>query len=601
MPESLRPSKKTARFTGFIGLCALLLGLQAVTTPIQAASEANSQGLSGHIAPIRIVDTTLGPSRPISTTQGPQIFLPQLQNSFRAPIPDFPDRPLAERIWRAAERFDAAWLNATVFPGDRPEAGGPGAANVAINIEAACHDFPDLEEPFGEGAHPQACRAWVSGERGLWFALRAERALAAGAEAEDPAVATDLDWARAYLDYLMDAIEPFLYGPEDLPEGAPSHRDTLAAVWQNPWRGVDLVLLADKLRSLGALDASAEARAAEQMSAIVRAWYGHYRVAEPPLPNTGRPFTTAAFPDLDIRSLAGRQVASRFSWTFEWDADKGNTQAEESSWSGAAAMQIARILGQRIPDAAALYEGGRRYVDFSLVYDRINPRDGQAIRSLNAETEGGAYGQRRYWLENHTADVPSIPYISYAWLAIGSALFASDAGPQAAWPSLAPSERDWEVMLLAAGETLRAPDGHLLVDFTPGGGIGYAMEGLDEWTMPCGRWRPGAHYVLYDGRAGGSPLYVSEIGHPAGLDIINLAWPIMQVARSRDDRASYEIWRQRLDLVLDEYGARPPSPYWTECNIAPYVSDNPGYQGQRMLSVYLMAYLGVQGYTIEPW
>ena len=558
-------------------------------------------------------------AQPAAPPEPSRAYLPLLQRAYLPAPPAWPDPVLAESIWRAAAALESSRLDPSILPGDAPEAGGPSATNVDRNVEAACHDFAFPEpsnDPFGADAHHRACYAWVAANRGLWHAVRARRARPAGPSdgAGDAAlgIAEDLAWAGFYLDDLLDSVTPFVYGPEDLPEGQPSYRDTLAALWQNPWRGADILLLADLLRQAGALDGQREARSIELMAAIALAWQVHYRTGEAALPNSGVPFTSSAFPAVVALAPSGRQVASRFVWTFRWDADKGNTQAEEVSWSGASAMLIGRALAHRLPAAGSIADQGRRWVDYSLVFDRLNPRDGSRIRSLNAETEGGAYGQRRYWLENHSSDLPSIPYAGYAWLAIGTALFASEVGPQEAWPSLAPDEAAWAVMRAAAEESLLAPDGSLLVRFAPR--VDYAMEAWPAWTTACraedgpgekgrpqGIYQPGTHYVRYAGQDPLAPAYVSEIGHPAGLDLMNMAWPIMQLARARGDDASYAAWRWRLDRVLAEYTREPPNPAWTRCRVAPYVSDNPGYHVPRMLSGYLLAWLNATGYQVEPW
>ncbi len=116
----------------------------------------------------------------------------------------------------------------------------------------------------------------------------------------------------------------------------------------------------------------------------------------------------------------------------------------------------------------------------------------------------------------------------------------------------------------------------------PGGphpGPGHRLQSgpLPEWWSPCGQAQAGRQYVRYDGRAGGAPMYVSEIGHPAGLDLLMAGWPIMRIAAQRGDRSTYGIWEGRLDQILDEYIARPPNPAWSACKTVPYVSDNLGY------------------------
>lgn len=603
MPVRIRG--RGARAGGAIAAAAALAvgGLMASARPPTAGLAVGPAAVEG-LAPV--ADAGSGRAAAAAARQALTAtlaaYMPAALRSYDPP-PAHPRPDLAAAVWHAADRFAAAHVTPAVFPGYAAERGGPSAANALANVDAACHDFPDLPDPFGPGAHHHACYEWVAGYLALFHAARARQAALVAAGGTDPgAIAADLAWARHYLDAELDALARFVYGPDDLPAGVPSHRDSLAAIWQNPLRAVDVVVAAELLRRQGALPPATQARAEELLSGIARAWYAAFRLDEPGThPTTGLALTSAPYPAAVALSLAGRDVAPRYSFTFRWDADKGNTPAEEVGWSGAAAMLIARALGPRLPDGPRLYAAGRHWVDFTLAYDRPDPVHGGTIRTLNAETSGGAYGQRRYWLENHTADVPSLPYLGYAWQSIGTALFASDVGDQTPWPSLTPDNAAWQVMLRSAGETMRAPDGTFLVDWTPGRGIGYVMEPFPLWRMPCGQWIAGRHYVQYDGRAGGASLYVAEIGHPAGLDVVNVAWPLMRIAAHREDRSAYALWSDRLARVLTEYGARPPSPRWATCQIAPYVSDNPGYHAARMLSVYVMAWHGLGGHTVDPW
>ncbi|MFI0608920.1 MAG: hypothetical protein ACH37Z_13675 [Anaerolineae bacterium] len=530
------------------------------------------------------------------------LYLPFLDRA-QPPELRYPDPAMAEALWEAAIALDGRYLGPRVFPGEAAAGGLPTDADVQLNLTAACHDFPD--EPgglFGKGAHRDACAAWVASWRGLWHATRAWRAAhPADGRAVDVALADprDIAWAQRYLARQSDAVAHFVYGPGDVSD--PSYRDTLAALWQNPARAGDLILLAELLRQLDALPAEQAARVTELAGGIARAWQATYRVGDPTvIPNTDRPFSTLAFPAVEAISPDGRQVAPAFSWTFGWHADKGNTQAEENGWQGAGMLLTGRALGRRLADAPALAAGATRYLDFALVYDRLDEGSGQRVRSLNAETAGGPYGQRRYWLENHTADVPSIPYLGFTWQTLGMALMtrATEAGP---WPSLVPDAAAWEVMRQSVLATVRAPDDGLLIDFRPGRGIGYAMDPYPLWAMPCGQWQAGRHYVRYDGRAGPGPAYLSEIGHPAGIDVINLSPPVLRLAAWRGDADSYLVWRRRLAATVEEYRLRPPNPAWAACNIAPYVSANPGYHGARLQSAFLVAYLQLRGFTVGVW
>ncbi|MFQ5343819.1 MAG: hypothetical protein ACE5F6_19930, partial [Anaerolineae bacterium] len=408
--------------------------------------------------------------------------------------------------------------------------------------------------------------------------------------------AQDIAWAQHYLDADLDYLAEFVYGPDDSPSGD-SYRDTLAAIWQNPLRAVNVTLVADLLRRQDALSAERQARVEELLSGIARAWYAEFWETGQH-PNPGTPFTIRTAPETQAFSLAGHQVVSTKPWTFNWDADKGNTNAEEQAWMGAGIMLASRVLGNRMEDAGDIYAAAQHYLDYAVTYDRPDPIHGGTVRTLNSETSGGAYGQRRYWIENHAPDMPSIPYVGFTWQFMSAALFASDLGDQQPWPDLAPDDTQWDVLLRSAGETMRAADGTFLVDFTPGRGIGFNLDNFPAWWMPCGQGTPGKQYVRYDGRAGGPEIYVSEIGHPAGLDLLPAGWALMRIAADRGDEGSYGVWEGRLNQVLDEYISNPPNPHWAVCKTAPYVSANPGYHWSRMLAVYMGAYLGASGYDV---
>jgi hypothetical protein len=566
----------------------LLCLLALLAVPLAGSSVART-------APADLLATSIGnpPANASSrAAQGtitgtPSILLPHLLRNAGTNVP-YPNPRIVERLWQAAQSYLAAYPPAELLPAYGADAGGPSAEGARRNVEAACHDFPDLPANFGAGAHHRACYEWVAANLATFHAVRARR----------EGSAEDVAWAGHYLDAAMDVLAEFVYGPEEAPKGG--YRDTLAAVWQNPARAADVAILADLVRQAGALGPEREARSAELLSAAARAWHAEFWLTGV-MPTTGITFTTASSADVSATSLAGHPVVAQVHHSIVWNADKGNTPAEEMAWMGAGVMLAAHVLGDRLPDGPQLYSAGQHYVDFALTYDRPDPVFGGRVRTLNAETEGGPYGQRRYWLENHTADVPSIPYVGYTWHQIGLALYASELGGQRPWPSLVPDDGQWQILLASANETLRAPDGSFLIDLTPGRGIGYSVDALPEWHMPCGQWRPGRHYVRYDGRAGGAPMFVSEIGYPAGLDVITAGWPILRIAADRQDQATYDRWVGWLNRVLDDYIARPPNPGWSACGIAPYLSTNVAYHWSRMLATLMMAYLGASGYMVEVW
>ncbi len=530
-----------------------------------------------------------GPSPTSVVTETVRAYLPLLIQADTPGQVPFPHPALAEQIWRSAERFGEEYPPASIYPGYLSEAGGPLPENVAANLDAACHDFPDLPDVFGSGAHRAACYEWVADYLGLYHSVRAYRT-------EN---AEDIAWAQHYLDAALDYVAAFVYGRGDGLAG-PGYRDTRAAVHQNPLRAVDIVLIADLLRRMDALEPERQQRAEELLSGIARAWYAEFWMTGVH-PSTGMSLTVRTAPEVEAHSLDGRPVVTTVPHTFAWDADKGNTPAEEVAWMGAGVMLASRALGSRLPDGEDLYEAGRHYVDFAIAYDRADPVHGGTVRTLNAETSGGAYGQRRYWIENHAPDTPSIPYMGSTWHFVSTALLASPLGEQDPWPTLVPNETQWWLMQHSAEQTLHSPSGTLLVDFAPGGGIGFDLDGFPAWWMPCGHGLAGRQYVRHGTRGDGAGFYISEIGHPAGLDLLMSGWSIMRLAAARNDVDTYQRWEQRMRQVLNEYIARPPNPGWAECKVAPYVSTNPGYHWARMLAVHLIPYLGASGYALEPW
>lgn len=268
---------------------------------------------------------------------------------------------------------------------------------------------------------------------------------------------------------------------------------------------------------------------------------------------------------------------------------------------GAGAMLAARALTRALPDADELSTAGAHYVAFALAYDRIDPVHGGSVRTLSRGGDGGAYGERRYWLKNHAADAPAIPYLGATWHFIGTALMASPYGGQAPWPELVPGARQWDVMLLATEESLRAPDGSELIDWSDGGGIGYSLARFPAWWTECGESADGRAFTRIPGESMGRDLYVSEIGHAAGLDLLSAGWVVRRIAAWRGDRPTYDLWTERIDRILAEYTAHPPDPTWSRCTFAPYVSANAAYHYARYLSTYAIATLGLSGFEVRQW
>jgi len=505
-----------------------------------------------------------------------------------APTLAHPDERLAERIRRASQALQAARPPEDLFPAYR-DPRPPTTALAAANVDAACHDFPDLPHVFGRGVHRRSCAFAVASYLGNHHALAARQEHGAA----------DVAWARAYARLAADVAADFVYGPADAAQGA-GYRDTFAAMWQNPLRAVDLVVLGEQLRQLDALDGALREDMVELLSGMARAWHAAFWLTGVQ-PSHGVTLTIRTPPDVTARSLMGRDVACRVPWAIAWNADQRNSPAEEVAWMGAGAMLAARALGSHLADAPELAAAGRHYVAFALAYDRPDPVHGSVVRTLCRGDESGVYGQRRYWLKNHAADAPAIPYLAATWHFIGTALMASPLGGQRPWPQLIPNDEQWAVMLLATEESLLAPDGRSLVDWGPGGGIGYALEPFPAWRTDCGASGDGLAYTRLAAGPGGAPLDLSEIGHPAGLDLLAGGWVVRRLAAARGDAATYRTWSRRLEAILDEYTRRPPDPAWARCKFAPYVSDNEAYHYARFLSAYSVAHLGASGFEVAEW
>ncbi len=577
------------------------------------------------------------------------VYLPHLN---RQGLP-FPDRELADLAWLAWERFAEAHPLESIYPAyDR----GPSPASANANVLAACHDFPDLPDSFGPGAHRRACDVWVSGALSQFHAARAWRATTRATIAiegsGDPLASRELDgtdsfkpnlgsdhwnhgpsersdgystagsidvvtetaWALAYFDVQLAGMADFVYGPEDAPSSG--HRDTLAAVWQNPQRAVDVVVTADLLHSIGALDEERRASAQEILSATARAWRSHFwSVGRTPATDEGvrRPtgMTTKTAAEAPALSLAGRPIVSELAHRFEWWPDRGNSPAEEMAWMGAGTLLAARVLEDRIPtvERQGLELAAQHYLELALSDGRPDTIMGGFARTLNAETEGGAYGQNLLWLENHQPDMPSIPYMGAVWYYLNAAMLASPAGEGRPWDGFADADA-WSVIVGSAEATFHGPRGDHLIDLRPGARLGYEVGGYPAWTMPCGRGETGAQFVRVEREdtippAGGVgvgvdwPIYVSEIGHPAGLVTLAVAAGLVHHAALRGDVATWSRWRPVAVLVLEEMIANPPPLDLTSCNVAPYVSDNPGYHWAYMVGTATA--LSLEGYSISAW
>ncbi len=556
-------------------LLALAAGLRAPTAPGDAPAAAQD-------------------------TPWSRAYLPRLDRDAGG----WPDAALAARIWTALEAFERRNALDALLP---PAPITPSDTAAALRVEAACRDFPDLPDVFGPGAHRDACQVWVPDAYGLWHAARALRLVRAGRPLTDTVVASEHAWAAAYLARAVGAMEAFVFvrcePPNpfggDAPRACAGHRDTRAAIWQNTQRAAELGLLADVARHSGPIDADIEARLADVLVSSARAWRAAFW-SSGTMPNADLTFTTRTAAESPARSLGGQPVAAERPATFVWNADKHNTPAEEMAWMGAGVLIAMAVAGDRISptERSALVAAGRHYVDYALTDDRPDPRFGVPVRTVGRESSGGPYGQNRYWIENHQDDAPSLPYLGFTWDSLGLALATSDAPDGRPWRSFAPADA-WPVLARSAEATLIAPDGRSLLDGDPGAGLGFDVARFPRWTMPCAEHRAGALYVdLGPGRPAGSPRFVSEIGHPAGLSVLLAGVPLIGAASAAGDRATARRWQARVGAVLDELIRHPPGFDGVACKVAPWVSTEPAYHWAYMVNAYLHPWLVASGHRI---
>lgn len=540
--------------------------------------------------------TTLRP-RAISDTG--RAFLPLVWQGSTPFSPAYRHQALAEKSAAALAAYLARHPITVTFVAAWSDS--PSAEAVRAHIDTACHDFPDLPDPFGPGAHRHACEEWVAGYLALATAGQVWR------QREQPqgAPVTVTAWAGLYLDAEMDRLAAFVHGPEAAPGGV-SYRDTKAAVWQNGLRAVNLAVSAELLRQADALGAERQARAEELLSGVARQWYAAWWQSGVQ-PSHGVTLTTLAAAASPARSLSGQPVAVSAPFTFTWDADAGNTPAEETAWLGAGAMLAARVLGERLPEASDIYAAGRHYIDYSITLNRPDPGRGDPVRSLNDARRGKPPGRRFLWLQNHGAGMPSVPYLGSTWHFVGMALLASDQAGATMWPSFAPDTAYWEFLKQSVGDSLRAPDGPggaegtFLLQLDPRGGIDYNLDAYPDWVSPCAAGIGGRQYVRYDGRAGPGPKYLSEVGIPVGVDFVTSGWPLVKIAADRGDTWYRSVWVSRLGAIFDSYTAQPPDPAWIACATAPWVSRNKAYQWSRIAAALTLAAVQADGFTVRPW
>ena len=528
------------------------------------------------------------------------VYLPRLERD----VGSWPDQALADRIWGALEAFERRHPLETLVPSVDVT---PSIAAAVVNVDAACADFPDIPDVFGPGAHRSACRVWVPDAFGLYHAARALRLVQAGRPMTDTDVMRHHDWAQAYLAESVRVMQLFVFvrcdppnpfGSDDPPRCF-GYRDTRAAVWQNTQRAMEIGVLADAVAQTGGIHPDTAGPLDDVLVSSARAWRAAFWSAQR-MPNARLDFVTRSAVEAPARSLGDEDVAAVVSHTFRWDADKRNSPAEEMAWMGAGVVVAMAVAGDRIAadEKDDLVAAGRHYVDYSLAFNRPDPVFGVPVRTVGAETDGGPYGQNRYWIENHQDDAPSLPYLGFTWASIGIAQLTSDLPQGAVWPSFAPRDA-WPVLAASAEATLIMPDGQSLADLRPGNGVGFDVARYPLWTMPCGEHRAGALYIdVGPSRPAGSARFVSEIGHPAGLSIVLAGVPLIRTALAAGDLSTAARWQRRVDAVLAEYTANPPGFDGVPCKVAPWVSTTPAYHWAYMINAYLYPWLVASGHRI---
>jgi len=500
----------------------------------------------------------LASATPARGVLGASIHLPALLSGAQLPAP-----PLEARLLQAASIADPSrW-----FPAYGDSA--PSRAAALVNVEAACHDAPPLDAVFGLNTQAVACRVWVANALGNWHAVRhvGGQAPARGDR--------DVQWAAAYLDLALEGHARLAYAKGEGPDATGGLRDTLGAVWQNTARLVDVIVVADDLARAGALSPDVDARVSEVASAVVRAWRSAWWEAGT-TPGTGLRLTTRTADQAPARSLAGAPVAFTTPFAFAWDADRGNTPAEEMAWMAAGVLLASRWLEGALPpdEHAQLAAAGAHYAAFALSAGRRDPRTGARVWTLGREASGGAYGQNALWLENHQPDVPSIPYLGVTWFYLAVAELAWPEGRPRPWQPDGPVD-PWPAMRDGALATIRAPDGRLLLDIAASRPVDYAMAPFPAWTMPCGTHRAGALYVATGLEAPVGPRFVNEIGEPAGVALLAAAVPIAKAAEARGDQAAAARWSALAHRALDDMDDEPVSLAGLGCKVSPWTAANP--------------------------
>jgi hypothetical protein len=225
------------------------------------------------------------------------------------------------------------------------------------------------------------------------------------------------------------------------------------------------------------------------------------------------------------------------------------------------------------------------------------------VRTVNAPPVGdGAADERPYWIENHFAAAPSVPYVGSAWDSLNVAMLAAGGS----WAELAPDESSWRADWGSVEESLRDARGELIVSFasgdgtgfTPGEGTGYSLGAHPEWVTSCGVADAARPYVALDTDVGG---VVSEIGHGARTDLLAAGIAMLRTADMVGDSEVYLAWQSRTASLLREMTQDPPDPAWARCKTAVHVSANRAYHTARIAAGYLVPLLSASGYEVGSW
>lgn len=383
--------------------------------------------------------------------------------------------------------------------------------------------------------------------------------------------------AQLYIDEAFDGILWLIHSCDGEPWcPSPSPRDRRASVWQDTlW--LDMALLTARfMQSKGYLLPYTAAKATSVADGVLKRWQAHW-AATGKLPNHGEVLETQT---ATIWSC-GYDVGSKISYSFTWNADGGNTPAEELAWMGAGAWAAAQWLGQPVPQMA------KDALRYALSYNE--PYNLQTMRTVECNSEQDP-NQNRYWIENHEHNRPAIPYQASVFINIMTDhLLTGDVRPVY-------TDKVWvidQIVKWTQGKLVPSEGGAYKPFFYVGSNRGsYIFWDWDHWVGFCGQ--PGKNYAYYS-----TTCIIDEAGTVGGINFLLTSPAFMLILQKFPDgtwaKVRLDQWFTAAKSVLREYKTNPPDEKWADCG---FKSRNHLYA--RLL--FTFAYLNIMFDTGElPW